>query len=123
MSVKFETVLDGTAKYIDKYICGSLNDWQDIMIHMVMGRIFDNRESIKNMLINNGFARAFAVIDEGGNIDIERLLQELKTELQRKEKLVISVPFMGKLTFIPADVDTLKKIIMEGSENENNENT
>ena len=123
MTADFDTVIDGIAKYIDTYICKNLNDWQDIMVHMIVGRIYDNNFAIKKALIDNGFIRAFCVIDGDGNVDVERLLNELKAEIERKQKVSISVPLIGTMTFKPADVDTLKNIILEDKKNGNNENT
>lgn len=123
MTADFDTVIDGIAKYIDTYICKNLNDWQDIMVRMIVGRIYDNKFAIKKALIDNGFIRAFCVIDGDGNVDVERLLNELKAEIERKQKVCVSVPLIGTMTFTANDVDTLKNIIMEEKKNENNENT
>lgn len=39
ITADFDTVIDGMAKYIDTYICKNLNDWQDVMVHMIVGRV------------------------------------------------------------------------------------
>lgn len=121
--VDFDTTLDGVTKYINTYICKDLNDWQDVIVHMAIGRIYNNKSAIKQMMINNGYVRALGVVDKNCNIDVENLLVELKAEVERKQKVSVSVPLIGTMTFKPADVDTLKNIILEETKNENNENT
>ena len=93
------------------------------MVHMAIGKVYNKKSAIKELMINNGFMRALGVIDGECNIDVENLLTELKTEIERKQKVCISVPLIGTMTFKPADVDTLKNIILEDKKNENNENT
>ncbi|MCM1023748.1 MAG: hypothetical protein NC395_06780 [Prevotella sp.] len=124
MKVKFEAVLDGTAKFINKEIYPGMNDWQEILARITVGRIFENREAVKSAIVNNGIIRTFGIVDGNGDVDIERLMSDLKTEIQRKEKLEIKVPLFGKLTFYPSDADELynmitdKKLITEEIENE-----
>lgn len=118
MRVKFEAVLDGMAKFLDKEIYSGMNDWQEILARITVGRVFENREAVKAVIVNNGIIRTFGIVDENGNVDIERLASDMKREIQRKEKLEISIPLFGKITFHPEDVDSLYNMIMEGTENE-----
>jgi hypothetical protein len=108
MRVKFETVLDGLNRYIDKEIYGNLNDLQEILARLTVGRINQNSEAIKTALINNGFVRTMCIIDSDGMVDIETILQEVKREVERKGTLQVEIPMVGKLTFCPADVDVLR---------------
>ena len=116
MKVSFETVLDGIAKFLDKNIYTGMNDWQELIARIFAGRIFDARESIKTAIVNSGFIRTFGIIDEDGNVDIESLAKDIKRELQRKEKITISVPMFGQMTFVPQDVDELYNLITEETE-------
>lgn len=118
MRVKFEAVLDGMAKFIDKEIYSGMNDWQEFLARITVGRVFENKETVKAAVVNNGFIRTFGIVDEDGNVDIERLASDMKREIQRKERLEVSIPLFGKITFHPEDVDNLYNMIMEGTENE-----
>ncbi|MDE5576181.1 MAG: hypothetical protein K2J11_02170 [Oscillospiraceae bacterium] len=111
MKVKFEAVLDGAAKFLDKEVYPGMNDWQQIIARMFVGRIFNSREAIKAAVVNNGFIRTFGIVDENGDVDIESLATDLKTEMQRKEKLTFTIPLYGNLTFRPSDVDSLYEMI------------
>lgn len=111
MKVKFEAVLDGMAKFMDKEIYSGMNDWQEVLARVTVGQIFENREAVKAVAINNGIIRTFGIIDENGDVEIERLASSLKTEIQRKEKLTFKIPLFGNLTFHPSDVDNLYEMI------------
>lgn len=95
-----------------------MNDWQEFLARITVGRVFENKETVKTAIVNNGFIRTFGIVDEDGNVDIERLASDMKREIQRKEKLTVSIPLFGTITFHPEDVDSLYNMIMEGTENE-----
>ncbi len=111
MRIKFEAVLDGIAKFMDREIYSGMNDWQEVIARVTIGQIFENRAVVKESFINNGLVRTFGIIDENGDVEIERLASSLKTEIQRKEKLTFKVPLFGSLTFHPSDVDSLYEMI------------
>ncbi len=121
MKVSFETVLNGIAKYIDKNVYTGMNDWQELIARIFVGRIFDARESLKSAFVNSGFIRTFGIIDENGDIDVESLAKDIKREIQRKERISVSIPMFGQMTFVPQDVDDLYNMIAEETENKNNQ--
>lgn len=120
MKASFESVLDGIAKFIDKNVYTGMNDWQELIARIFVGRIFNARGDLKSALVNNGFIRTFGIIDENGNIDVDGLARDVKEEIKRKGKLTINVPMFGRMTFVPEDVDNLYNMIGEVSENESN---
>lgn len=107
----FERVVDGLMRYIDREILSNMNDWQEIVARIVVGRISTNSLAIKQYMINNGFIRTLGIIDSDGVVDVEHLLLDLRTEIERKGSLQIDVPMVGKLCFKPADIDMLKNDI------------
>lgn len=111
MKVTFENVLDGIAKYMDREIYAGMNDWQEVIARVTVGQIFENRAAVKESFINNGLIRTFGIVDENGDVEIERLAFSLKKEIQRKEKLSFKIPMFGTLTFHPSDVDSLYEMI------------
>ena len=117
--MNFTKVLDGISSYIDNEIFPGMSDWQQVIARIAIGRVYENRGSIEESLSNNGVIRAFKIIDEDGNVDVERLMKDLRNEISRKGKLEIKIPMFGKLTFAPEDVDVLHKTI-EGDYYEDN---
>lgn len=111
MKYKLETVIDGIAKYIDREIYTGMNDIQELMARVVVGRMIDNTEAIKEALVSNGIIRTFGIIDSEGMVDVDSLARDVKKEIERKGKLVITLPMFGKMTFMPEDVDAIYRCI------------
>ena len=114
MTYKFEKVIDGIARYINAEIYTGMNDLQEMLARIAVGRVINNEKAIKESLMNNGIIRTFGLIDNDGMVDVEGLRGELKREIERKGKISISIPMFGKLTFTPDDVDVLCRYITEG---------
>jgi hypothetical protein len=112
MKVKFETVIDGINRYIDKEIYKNLDGTQEFLARVVVGRMINNSEAIKNMLITNGFARTLCLIDNEGMVEVDTLLSDIRREIERQGSLQLDIPLMGKLTFHADDVDVLHNEIV-----------
>jgi hypothetical protein len=113
MTYRFEKVIDGLTKYIDREIYHGMNDLQELAARVCVGRVINNTESIKKALMDNGFVRTFGIIDEEGMVDVDDLAKDIKREIERKGKLVVSLPMFGRLTFTPNDVDVIVNYIKE----------
>ena len=107
----FETVIDGLNKYIDREIYRNLNELQEFVARLVVGRVNQGSEAIKVSLMNNGFIRTMCIIDTDGMVDIDSVLQDVRREIERKGSLQFEIPFIGKLTFCPSDVEVLREYI------------
>jgi hypothetical protein len=103
--------MDGIARYIDKEIYSGMNNLQEFIARLAIGRIISNEASVKESLINNGFVRTFGLIDSEGMVDVCALAKDLKREIGRKEKIILDLPMFGKMTFEPSDVDVLYREI------------
>lgn len=119
MKYEFEKVIDGMSKYINDEIYSSMNDLQEFAARVIVGRIINNQENVKEMLINNGFVRTFGVIDAEGMVDVDSIAGDIKREIARKEKITFNIPMFGRMTFKPTDVDMLYRHIT-GEELTNN---
>lgn len=104
----FEKVVDGIIRYLDREIFANMNNWQELIARIVVGRISENADAVKEYLTKNGFVRTLNVVDRDGNVDVEAILRDIKREIERKGVLQVEVPLVGKLTFTPADVDVLR---------------
>ena len=114
MAVSFEKILDGIVRFMNEEIIPGMNDWQEVAARIAIGRIYETKENIQTQLAANGLVRAFGIMDSAGNVDAEKLLADLRRELEKKGKLQLSVPGFGKFTFTPADVEKLRRYILEG---------
>jgi hypothetical protein len=117
MKISFEKVLDGINRYIDREIYQNLSDVQELVARVVMGRVNQNAEAIKQSLMSNGVVKTLCIIDSDGMVDVDRLLQDIRKEIDRKGSIQVEVPMIGKLTFKPEDTQVLREEIYRGYEN------
>lgn len=107
----FNSVLNGVVKYVDKEIVANLNPWQEVLARIAIARTINNADAIKDLICNNAFARTFAIADDGGNIDAEGLIRDLKNAMQQKGHIEVDIPMFGKFKFVESDVDKLYSYI------------
>ena len=112
--MEFEKVVDGIVRYIEKEMYAGMNDWQEVLARIAVGRVAGNVPALKNTLMNNPIAKSFAIMDSDGQVNVEQLAEELKLQISKKGKIEIALPAFGKFYFTPADVEKLKMTIMEG---------
>lgn len=86
MKYTFEQVITGISKYINDEIYTGMNDWQEFIARLAVGRIIKNEDAIKDTIANNPFIRTFGIIDGEGMVDVESLAKDIKNELSKKEK-------------------------------------
>ena len=111
MKCEFNRVIDGISRYLDAEVFAGMNQWQDFIARVVVGRIIGNEEVLREKIVGNGFLRTFGVIDSEGMIDVTSLACDLKRELSKRGQMSFEVPLIGKLTFTPSDADVLYKHI------------
>ena len=90
----------------------NLNDLQEFVARLVIGRINSSAENIKTMLMSNGFAKTLCLVDSDGMVDVDRLMQDIRREIERKGSIEFNVPMIGKMKFTTADVDMLHNMIV-----------
>ena len=112
--VEFNRVIDGLARYINNNVFVKMNDWQEIIARIAVGRIIGNPEMLKQNLMANGIVKTFAVMDSEGNVDLEPLMRDLKREIERKGKLTVEIPMFGKMSFVASDIDEIYREITGG---------
>ena len=109
--MNYEKVIRGIMKFINEEIYKNLNDWQEILARIIVGRI--DTAALKDVLMNNTFVKSFGIVDANGNVDVNGLICDLKKQIESKGKLSITISMLGTFTFTTADVDKLHRMIME----------
>ena len=112
--VEFNRVIDGLFRYLNNNLFAKMNDWQEVLARIAVGRIIGNPEALKQSLMANGIVRTFAVMDSEGNVDLEPIMRDLKREIDRKGKLTVEIPMFGKMSFTAADIDEIYREITGG---------
>lgn len=109
--MEFEKVLNGIIKFLNKEIIGKMNSWQEMIARVGMARMINNAEGIKKMLTQNPFLKTFAIADENAVIDVEGLVNDIKTAIRDKGSIELDLPMFGKFKFVESDVDCLHSYI------------
>lgn len=120
--VPWEKVMNGVAKYLDKNVYAGMNDWQEVLARAAVGVTLESSSRIKETLMGNGIVKTFCIMDEEGNVDIDRLVSVLKAEVQKKERVSVKVPVFGTFVFTAADVDELRQMIVGVEQHETYQN-
>lgn len=113
--MKFEKVVDGVVKYIDRTICPTLNPIQEIGYRVICAKIYKNLDGYKKALSENPIVKTFAIIDESGDVDVDDLLGSLKQVISSKGSLEIDIPLYGIIKFTESDVDDLSNFLTENN--------
>ena len=111
--MEFDKVVRGILKYLDREIYGGMADWQEMIARIAIGRIFGDEDKLKTTLTSNSFLRTFSIIDADGRVDVEGLMKDIKRQIEAKGKLELSIPMLGKFSFVSTDVDNLHQYIKE----------
>jgi hypothetical protein len=111
--MEFEKVVNGIIKYLNAEIFPNMNDWQEILGRVAVSRVLGDSQHLKNLLLENVYVKTFGIIDDSGKVDVDGLLGEFKKQLEIKGKLTIALPVFGTFTFVPEDVEKLRKNILE----------
>jgi hypothetical protein len=109
--MEFNKVINGIVKYINKEMMCNLNSWQEILARVSMSRVLGNSASIKTWLIENPFIKTFAIINDEGNVDVDGLIEDLKTIVREKGSIEIDIPLFGKFKFNENDINILNSYI------------
>lgn len=109
--MEFNRVLNGIVKYINKEMICNLNSWQELLARVSMSRVLANSSAIKTWLVENPLIKTFAVIDENGNVDVDGLMEDIKTVMKEKGFIEIDIPIFGCFKFNENDINTLNSYI------------
>ena len=110
----FDKVMNGILKYLDREVYSKMNDWQEMLARIAVSRVIGNRDQLRETLSANPFIRTFGIVDEGGNVDVDGLMRDIREQIELKGKIEISIPMFGRFAFNASDVDRLHQTIMEG---------
>lgn len=110
----FDRVVNGIIRYLNAEVYIGLNDWQEMMARVAVSRLLARKDHLRDALIANPFVKTFGIIDDAGMVDVDGLMNDIRTQIAEKGKLEITIPMFGKFTFRESDVDRLRQMIMEG---------
>ena len=110
--VTIDQAMRGVAQYAENEIIPHLPTGKGIGTGIALALIMDGGKAQLLKLREHPAAQMMGVMDESGNVDVEKLYSVARPKLDGK-KLPVSVPIIGELRFDVNDVDRLYKYIQE----------
>lgn len=112
--VTIEQIKNGLTRYIDSEILPNLTGGKRFAMGVCAALMVQNLETTVLQYRENPAVAALGILDDGNNVDIDKLYAAATDTLRRMEKLSVDVPMMGVLTFRQNDLDTLLAMMKEG---------
>ena len=111
MTVTIDQAMRGAVRFADNEIIPHLPGGKGIGAGIALALIMDGGRSRSLALRDHPAVKLMQIMDEQGNIDLDRLYNAARPKFENK--LSVSVPFIGELKFDQNDVDKLYKYIQE----------
>lgn len=111
MTVTIDQAMRGAVRFADTEIIPRLPSGKGIGAGVALALIMDGSRDYILSLRDNPAVKLMHIMDEQGNIDVDRLYSAARPKFENK--LSVSVPFIGDLKFDQNDVDKLYKFIQE----------
>jgi hypothetical protein len=110
--VTIDQAMRGVAQYADNEIIPHLPVGKGIGAGIALALIMDGGKAQLLKLRENPAVQMMGIMDDEGNIDLDRLYNAARTRVDGK-KLPITVPIIGELRFDVGDLDKLYRYIQE----------
>lgn len=110
--VTIDQAMRGVAQYADNEIIPHLPMGKGIGAGIALALIMDGGKAQLLKLRENPAVQMMGIMDDEGNIDLDRLYNAARTRVDGK-KLPITVPIIGELRFDVGDLDKLYRYIQE----------
>lgn len=109
--VSIDRVKRGIARYLDSELI-KMTGWQKWVFGAGAAMYLENFASVVSKLREHPAVNALGIINETGDIAVEKLYQHLRIQAQ-KGPITFDVPMVGRITLSEADVDKLYQYIMQ----------
>lgn len=109
--VTIDQAMRGAAKFADNEIIPHLPTGKGIGAGIALALIMDGGKAQLLKLRENPAVQMMGVMDEAGNIDLDKLYNATRPRFENK--LTVSVPLLGDMRFDQNDVDKLYRYIQE----------
>lgn len=110
--VTLNQIKRGAARYIDEEFTAKLTGWRKWAVGAGGAMALENLDAALLTLKENPAVRALNVLDEAGNVDIDRIYSHVRAEAQ-KGFVTFSVPMIGAVTLNERDVEKLYTCIVQ----------
>lgn len=111
MTVTIDQAIIGALRFADNEVIPLLPDGKGIAVGVMLVLSVDEGRERLLALGKNPAVKLLRIMDERGNIDIDRLYSAARPKLENG--MTVSVPLIGDLKFGQADADKLLQYIKE----------
>lgn len=112
MTVTIDQAMRGAMRFADSEIIPHLPTGKGIGAGIALALIMDSGKERLLKLKEHPAVQLMGVMDESGNIDIDRLYNAARPKMDG-QKLPVTVPILGELRFDVGDLDKLYRYIKE----------
>lgn len=113
--MNLSTVLSGISRYIEKHLYSRMTSWQAVVARVAVARAMRTVESFADALASNTLITSLGFMDHDGHVDVDGIMDDLRSALEQTGELAFDIPMYGKLTFHAQDVQDMHRCIMENS--------
>lgn len=110
--VTMDQIKRGAARYVDDEFTAKLSGWQKWAVGAGAAMSLENLDGTLLALRDTPAVRAMGIMDDAGNIDLDRVYSAIKQQAQ-KGPVTFQMPFLGAVTINEHDVDKLYTCIMQ----------
>lgn len=114
--ITFLQLKNGAIKYLDLEM---LNKIQDMTTKILVGAFLiateQKMESLFNSIKDNQIIKAYGLIDEKGNIDIDMAYDCLKKSMNNNN-IEFNLPILGKTTLTPTDIEKIHTYMVQADD-------
>lgn len=113
--VSAEQVKSGVNTYINNEIMSKMPSARQFLLGMVSGLVMQGQaDGIISAMRDMPVIKMMGIVDEGGNIDIDKLYNAAIEQMSKQGKLQMSIPAFGNFSFNSDDVNKLYNYIKGG---------
>lgn len=110
--VSIEQVKSGLIKYIDSDIMPHLTGLRKVGLGVYVALASDKAVDMAMQYRDHPAVAVLDVIDDAGNVDIDRLYQAVIPMVQSGEKIPVEIPLIGEVRMDRNDVEKLYRYIV-----------
>nr|DAH65423.1 MAG TPA: hypothetical protein [Caudoviricetes sp.] len=110
--IRMDKVQSGILRYIDNEVVSQMSGVNKWLVAAAAAAYVVEAPRLVKKLKENKFFAELNLVDEAGNVDVEKIYQYIKPAAE-KGPAPLALPIIGTLTFTAADVDSLYSYIMQ----------
>ena len=108
-----EQVKTGLMKYIDVDVLPHLNGFKKVGLGVYAALAADNAAQMAMQYKNHPAVAVLNIVDENGNVDIDRLYNTAIPLFSNGQKQSINIPLIGEYLFDRGDIEKIYRYIKE----------